>query len=108
MVLLTVYQKQQEMHRTRTMRIDYRIVNTHQPHVRPIVRGKENAKVEFGSKLQVSIEAGYTFIDSFSGRPLTKAGTCWHTWKSTKVGLAFIRQKYWPTKYTVQGKTEKS
>ena len=74
MVLLTVYQKQQEMHRTRTRRIDYRIVNTHQPHVRPIVRGKENAKVEFGSKLQVSVEAWYTFIDHFFWEAFNEGG----------------------------------
>jgi hypothetical protein len=45
-VLPTVYDQQEEMHRTHTHRIDYRIVNIHQPHVRPIVRGKENAKTD--------------------------------------------------------------
>lgn len=54
------------MHRTHTKRIDDRIVNIHQPHVRPIVRGKEKAKVEFGSKLQVSVVKGFTFIDHLS------------------------------------------
>jgi transposase, IS5 family len=66
MVLHTVYQQQQEMHRTNTKRIDDRIVNIHQPHVRPIVRGKDAAKVEFGSKLQVSLVGGFTFIDHLS------------------------------------------
>lgn len=28
--------------------IEHRIVSIHQPHVRPIVRGKCQAKVEFG------------------------------------------------------------
>lgn len=59
MVLLTVYHQQQQMHSRRSKRVDDRIVNIHQPHVRPIVRGKEKAKVEFGSKLQVLIVAGY-------------------------------------------------
>ncbi len=63
MVLHTVYEQQEEMHRTRTHRIDYRIVNIHQPHVRHIVRGKENAKTEFGSKLQMSLVEGFAFID---------------------------------------------
>ena len=53
MVLHTVYEQQEEMHRTHTHRIDYRIVNIHQHHVRPIVGGKENAKTEFGSKVQM-------------------------------------------------------
>ena len=66
MVLHTVYQQQEQMHRTNTKRIDDRIVNIHQPYVRPIVRGKEAAKVEFGSKLQVSMVRGFTFIDHLS------------------------------------------
>jgi len=66
MVLHTVYQQQEQMHRTRSKRIDDRIVNIHQPHVRPIVRGKESAKVEFGSKLQVAMVLGFTFIDHLS------------------------------------------
>lgn len=66
MVLHTVYLQQEEMHRTHTKRIDDRIVNIHQPHVRPIVRGKEKSKVEFGSKLQVSVVKGFTFIDHLS------------------------------------------
>ena len=66
MVLHTVYEQQEQMHRTRSNRIDDRIVNIHQPHVRPIVRGKEKAKVEFGAKLQVSIVKGFTFIDHLS------------------------------------------
>lgn len=63
MVLHTVYEQQLEMHRSHNKSIPHRIVNIHQPHVRPIVRGKDKAKVEFGSKLQVSLVAGFTFID---------------------------------------------
>lgn len=66
MVLHTVYEQQEEMHRTRSHRIDHRIVNIHQPHVRPIVRGKENAKTEFGSKIQMSLVGGFAFIDHLS------------------------------------------
>ena len=66
MVLHTVYDQQKEMHSTRTHRIDHRIVNIHQPHVRPIVRGKENAKTEFGSKIQMSLVEGFAFIDHLS------------------------------------------
>jgi hypothetical protein len=66
LVLHTVYEQQLEMHRTHTKSIPHRIVNIHQPHVRPIVRGKDKAKVEFGSKLQVSLVNGFTFIDRLS------------------------------------------
>lgn len=66
LVLHTVYEQQDQMHRTHTHRVAHRIVNIHQPHVRPIVRGKDKAKVEFGSKLQVSLVGGFTFIDRLS------------------------------------------
>lgn len=71
----TVYDQQHQMHSTRTHRVDDRIVNLHQPHVRPIVRGKERAKVEFGSKLQVSLVDGYMFIDKLSWDAFNE-GTC--------------------------------
>jgi IS5 family transposase len=45
---------------------DNRIVSIFQPHVRPIVRGKAKAKVEFGGKIGASIVDGYTFIDHHS------------------------------------------
>lgn len=35
----------------------------HQPHVRPIVRGKAKARVEFGAKINVSLQSGYARID---------------------------------------------
>ena len=63
LVLHTVYEQQDQMHRTHTKSIPHRIVSIHQPHVRPIVRGKDKAKVEFGSKLQVSLVNGFAFID---------------------------------------------
>jgi len=61
-----VYEQQLEMYRKRVHSVVDRIVNIHQPHVRPIVRGKEKAKVEFGSKINVSLINGYSFIDHFS------------------------------------------
>lgn len=46
--------------------IDNRIVSISQPYVRPIVRGKKNARVEFGAKLSVSLVSGYSFLDDLS------------------------------------------
>jgi transposase, IS5 family len=51
--LSTVYDQQAQMHRTGDKSIEHRIVNIHQPHVRPIVRGKAGKKTEFGSKIQM-------------------------------------------------------
>ena len=61
-----VYEQQDTMHRTNTHSIKNRIVNIHQPHVRPIVRGKEGKKVEFGSKLQLCLVNGFTHLDKLS------------------------------------------
>lgn len=54
------------MYDTRTHSVDHRIVSILQPHVRPIVRGKAQAKVEFGSKIHVSIIDGIFFLDELS------------------------------------------
>ena len=65
-VVQTLYGQQAHMHKERTHTIDHRIVSIHQPHVRPIVRGKTNANVEFGAKVQVSLMNGYAFLDDLS------------------------------------------
>ena len=54
------------MHKTRQHKIEDRIVSIHQPHVRPIVRGKAQAKVEFGAKIHISVIDGITFLDELS------------------------------------------
>jgi hypothetical protein len=66
LVIQTLYEQQRTMFEERIHSIDHRIVSIHQPHVRPIVRGKTNANVEFGAKIQVSIMGGYAFLDDLS------------------------------------------
>jgi len=66
LVLNTFYEQQQQMYDSRSHRIEDRIVSIHQPHVRPIVRGKSQAKVEFGAKIHVSVIDGITFLDELS------------------------------------------
>ena len=66
MVIHTLYQQQQKMFKARVHTIEDRIVSIHQPHVRPIVRGKTTAKVEFGAKIHISLVDGYTFLDQLS------------------------------------------
>lgn len=46
--------------------IEDRIVSISKPHVRPIVRGKSGAEVEFGAKLSVSVIEGNVFLDRLS------------------------------------------
>jgi len=66
LVINTVYQQQKEMYDNRTHQVDYRIVSIHQPHVRPIVRGKSHANVEFGAKIHVSMTEGISYLDEIS------------------------------------------
>jgi hypothetical protein len=65
-VIQQIYEQQAQMHKERTHSIDNRIVNIYQPYVRPIVRGKDKAQVEFGAKLGVSIQDGYARINTLS------------------------------------------
>ena len=54
-VIQHVYAQQCEMYRNKSRRCDDRIVSISQPYVRPIIRGKVDKPVEFGSKLSVSL-----------------------------------------------------
>jgi len=51
------------MYKTKTHSVDNRIASLHQPHIRPIVRGKAGKKYEFGQKVTTSVVNGYTFIE---------------------------------------------
>jgi len=62
----TVYTQQYTMWETRTNRIDDRIVNLYQPHIRCIVRGKAGSPYEFGPKVAVSKVNGFVHIDEIS------------------------------------------
>ena len=58
-----VYEQQNYMLENGLNSVENRIVNIHQPYVRPIVRGKEGKKVEFGSRIQLVLINGFGFID---------------------------------------------
>ena len=57
--ILLLYQQQQERFDTKTHRVVHRIVSLSQHWVRPIVRGKQNADVAFGAKVERSVGGGY-------------------------------------------------
>lgn len=63
LVIQELYRQQKIMYETKTHKIDDRITSIGQPHVRPIVRGKAGANVEFGAKLSVSMVNGFAFLD---------------------------------------------
>ena len=65
-VIRTLYDQQRTMYDTNTNRIDDRIVSLSQSWVRPIKRGKQNADVEFGAKIEMSDIDGYLRIEKLS------------------------------------------
>ena len=56
----------------RKHRVEGRIVSLHMPFVRPIVRGKKNAPVEFGPKLALSLADGFAFMEKLSFDPFNE------------------------------------
>jgi transposase, IS5 family len=67
--------QQTSMYKSHNHSVQDRIVNLHQPHVRPIVRGKAGAAVEFGAKVAISMENGFSRIEKLSWDPYNEAGT---------------------------------
>lgn len=69
-----VYLQQQEMYQEKKHKVDDRIVSIHQPWVRPIVRGKATADVEFGAKISISVVDGYTMIEQLDWNAFNESG----------------------------------
>ena len=72
-VIKEVYRQQKEMYDNRTNRCDDRIVSISQPHIRPIVRGKEHNPTEFGAKVAIGLVGGYAFITEISWDNIAEA-----------------------------------
>lgn len=64
--ILKVYEQQKWMYDNKKNSCPNRIVNIFQPWVRPIVRGKDKNKTEFGPKINVSEVNGFSRIDRLS------------------------------------------
>jgi len=75
LTIRTLFQQQKEMYDHRTHTVERRIVSLHQPHARPIVRGKATAPVEFGAKVEVSLVDGYARIEKLSWDAFNEGGT---------------------------------
>jgi len=64
-VIKKIYEQQKYMYDNNTHSVNNRIVSLYQWWVRPIVRGKDKNKVEFGAKINVSEVNGFCRIDQF-------------------------------------------
>jgi len=74
LVIGELYRQQWWMYQNRIHRIEDRLVSLHQPHVRPIVRGKAGHPVEFGAKISVSLVDGFSFVDTVSWDAFNESG----------------------------------
>lgn len=74
LTILKLYEQQKYMWDNRTHRVPDRIVSLAQPYLRPIVRGKAKAPVEFGAKFDVSIdENGHARMEKISFNPYNES-----------------------------------
>ena len=69
-----MYEQQKWMYDNHQNSIADRIVNIYQPMVRPMVRGKDNQKTEFGAKIDVSEVDGFCRIDRLSWDAFNEGG----------------------------------
>jgi hypothetical protein len=61
-----LYEQQKYMYDNHTHKVENRIVSLSQPYIRPIVRGKAKASVEFGAKLDISVVDGFVRLEKQS------------------------------------------
>ena len=67
-----IFGQQREMYKRKVNRIAERIVSFHRPYVRPIKRGKQGKKVEFGGKGALVHVGGFLFLDYFAHEAFTE------------------------------------
>jgi transposase, IS5 family len=66
LVVSEIYRQQRKMYDEKTHSVSGRIVSLSQPHVRPIVRGKTAAPVEFGAKISAAKIGDFAYLDRLS------------------------------------------
>lgn len=67
LTIITLYEQQKYMYDNKVHSVEHRIVSNSQPWLRPIVRGKVKAPVEFGAKFDLSLDSeGYGRIEKIS------------------------------------------
>lgn len=66
LVIKELHRQQLKMFEEKTHSVENRIVSIHQPHIRPMVRGKQGKNVEFGAKINISMQEGFARIDQFN------------------------------------------
>ncbi|MBF0278120.1 MAG: hypothetical protein HQM13_10030 [SAR324 cluster bacterium] len=73
LVIAEVFRQQSILHETGSRSIKGCIVSISQPHVRPIVRGKQSVPVEFGENISASINDGFVNLDRIDWNPFNES-----------------------------------
>ena len=68
----TLYGQQYYLFHRKTTSVKGRIVSLSQPHIRPIIRGKENKPLEFGIKAHIMQVGGISIIEHHSFDPFNE------------------------------------
>ena len=97
-VIHTVYEQQHYMYKNKIHKVDDRIVSIHQPHVRPIVRGKAGKPVEFGSKIGITIHNGLTYFDNLDWNNYNEADDLKISVENYKTRNGYYPKKKMPIK----------
>jgi DNA-directed RNA polymerase subunit E'/Rpb7 len=92
-VIHELYRQQSDMYTKRSYRIVDRIVSIHQPHICPIVRGKANARVEFGAKVAISLVNGYALMEKLQWDNYKEGVTLKDSVERITSALAIIRKR---------------
>ena len=98
--------QQEEMLKKNTHKVEERIVSLRQPQVRPIVRGKAGAPVEFGQKLAFAVVNGFTFIDRWSWDNFSEGNTLIESAERYKERHGFFPKVIWATVFTATATIE--
>lgn len=89
----TLFLQQDEMYLEKKHQIENRIVSISQPWVRPIVRGKTNAPVEFGAKVSISMIDGFAEIEKLDWNAYNEGTTLIESLEKYKSEKGFYPQK---------------
>lgn len=74
-----IFEQQQYMLAHNVRRVAHRIVSLYKPYIRPIIRGKENKRYEFGAKVHASQVDGLNFIEHLSFEAFHEGNRMWYS-----------------------------
>ena len=106
LTILMLYGQQKYMYDNKVHSVEHRIVSITQPWIRPVVRGKARAAVEFGAKFDLSLDSeGYGHIEKISFEAYNESTCLIEAVERFKARTGHYPEVYWQTRSTVQGQT---